>query len=48
LPHEAIRDQVGRGVELVVHLERMPDGHRRVVAVGEVVRVAGGVGVRTV
>ena len=46
LPHEAIREQVGRGIELVVHLARSPQGERRVVEVGEVVRAAGGVGVR--
>ena len=46
LPHEAIREQVRRGIELVVHLARSPQGKRRVVEVGEVVRAAGGVGVR--
>jgi pilus assembly protein CpaF len=46
LPHEAIREQVSRGIELVVHLARSPEGERRVVEVGEVVRAAGGVGVR--
>jgi len=46
LPHDAIRDQVGRGIEIVVHLVRAPDGRRRVVEVGEVVSDAGGVGVR--
>ena len=45
LPHDAIRDQVGRGIEIVVHLVRAPDGRRRVVEVGEVVSDAGGVGV---
>ncbi len=48
LPHDAIREQVRRGIELVVHLTRAADGARRVVAVGEVVAVAGGVGVREV
>jgi pilus assembly protein CpaF len=48
LPHEAIREQVHRGIDLVVHLARAVDGARRVVAVGEVVAVAGGVGVREV
>ena len=38
LPHEAIREQVRRGIELVVHLARSPQGERRVVEVGEVVR----------
>jgi pilus assembly protein CpaF len=46
LPHEAIREQVGRGIELVVHLSRGKDGSRRVVEVGEVVTALGGVGVR--
>jgi pilus assembly protein CpaF len=48
LPHEAIRQQVRRGIELVVHLVRAAEGARRVVAVGEVVVVAGGIGVREV
>jgi pilus assembly protein CpaF len=48
LPHEAIREQVRRGIELVVHLAREADGARRVIAVGEVTAVAGGVGVREV
>ncbi|HZA59355.1 MAG TPA: CpaF family protein [Solirubrobacterales bacterium] len=48
LPHEAIREQLGRGVDLVVHLARMGDGSRRVVEVAEVVRSAGSVGVREV
>jgi pilus assembly protein CpaF len=46
LPHEAIREQVRRGIELVVHLARSPQGERHVVEVGEVVQAAGGVGVR--
>jgi pilus assembly protein CpaF len=46
LPHDAIREQLGRGIELVVHLARLGDGSRRVVEVGEVVRAAGSVGVR--
>ena len=46
LPHEAIREQLGRGLDLVVHLARLGDGSRRVVEVGEVVRTAGSVGVR--
>ena len=48
LPHAAIRDQVRRGIELVVHLVRDCEGARRVVALGEVTTVAGGVGVREV
>jgi pilus assembly protein CpaF len=48
LPHEAIREQVRRGIQLVVHLARGADGARSVVAAGEVVSAAGGVGVREV
>ena len=48
LPHEAIREQVRRGIQLVVHLGRGPDGARRVVSAGEVVSAAGGVGVTEV
>jgi pilus assembly protein CpaF len=46
LPHDAIRDQLGRGLDLVIHLARLSDGSRRVVEVAEVVRTAGSVGVR--
>jgi pilus assembly protein CpaF len=46
LPHEAIREQLGRGVGIVVHMVRGADGARRVDAVSEVVRTAGAVGVR--
>src|SRR4051794_36136433 len=46
LPHEAIRDQVVAAIELVVHQRRTPDGRREVATVAEVVRRAGGVGVR--
>jgi pilus assembly protein CpaF len=46
LPHEAVREQLGRGLDLVVHLARHADGSRRVVELAEVVRSAGGVGVR--
>ena len=42
LPHAAIREQVADALDLVVHQARLPDGTRRVVAVAEVVRVAGG------
>jgi pilus assembly protein CpaF len=48
LPHEAIREQLGRGIDLGVHLARHSDGSRRVVEVSEVVRAAGSVGVREV
>jgi pilus assembly protein CpaF len=46
LPHQAIREQVRRGIELVVHLARSSQGERRVIEVGEVVPADGGVGVR--
>jgi pilus assembly protein CpaF len=46
LPHEAIAEQVQRGIDLVVHLERRRDGARRVVEIAEVVRAAGATAVR--
>lgn len=46
LPHDAIRDQVGAAIELVVHQRRMPDGRREIASVDEVVRRAGAVGTR--
>jgi len=36
LPHRAIREQIAAAVDLIVQLERMQDGSRRVVAVAEV------------
>ncbi len=48
LPHEAIAEQVQRGIDLVVHLERGRDGARRVTEIAEVVRAAGGTAVRSV
>jgi len=42
LPHAAIREQVAGAIDLVVHQARLADGSRRVVALAEVVRVAGG------
>jgi pilus assembly protein CpaF len=47
LPHEAIAEQVQRGVDLVVQVERRADGSRHVAEIAEVVRVAGATGVRT-
>ena len=41
IPHEAIREQLMRALDLVLHLERGRDGSRRAVALAEVVRVAG-------
>jgi pilus assembly protein CpaF len=46
LPHGAIAEQVQRGVDLVVHLERRSDGARRVTEIAEVVRAAGATAVR--
>ncbi len=46
LPHEAIREQLARGIDLIVHMSREDDGARRVTELSEVVRSAGGVGVR--
>jgi pilus assembly protein CpaF len=46
LPHAAIREQLGRGLDLVVHMARGPGGSRVVAEVGEVVRAVGGAGVR--
>jgi pilus assembly protein CpaF len=36
LPHEAIADQVRRGIDVVVHLERQADGSRRVCEIADV------------
>ena len=38
LPHEAIAEQVRRGIDLVVHLRRLPDGSRRVTEIAAVER----------
>ena len=46
LPHAAIAEQVQRGIDLVVHLQRRPDGSRVVTEIAEVVRAAGGTAVR--
>jgi pilus assembly protein CpaF len=46
LPHEAIRAQVADAFDLVVCQARAAGGQRRVVAVAEVVRVAGGAAAR--
>jgi pilus assembly protein CpaF len=48
LPHEAIREQVRRGIQLVVHLARARGGERHVVEVAEVLAPASGPGVRPV
>ena len=36
LPHAAVAEQVRRGVDLVVHIERRPDGARRVTEIAEI------------
>ncbi len=36
LPHEAVAEQVRRGIDLVVHLQRQTDGSRRVTEIAEV------------
>ena len=46
LPHEAVREQLARGIGLVVQMARTGDGARRVIEVAEVRRAAAGVGVR--
>jgi pilus assembly protein CpaF len=46
LPHDAVREQVASAISLVVHQARTASGARRIESVAEVVRVAGGVGVR--
>jgi pilus assembly protein CpaF len=47
LPHAAIREQVADALHLVVCQARTAEGTRLVTEVAEVVRVAGGAGVRT-
>jgi pilus assembly protein CpaF len=48
LPHEAISDQLARGLDLVAHMRRDADGRRRLVEIGAVVEVMGRAGVREV
>jgi pilus assembly protein CpaF len=36
LPHRAIREQIASAVDLIVHLERLPNGKRKIVKVTEV------------
>ena len=47
LPHAAVREQVADALHLVVCQTRRADGRRRITSVAEVVRVAGGPGVRS-
>jgi pilus assembly protein CpaF len=46
LPHGAVREQAASALDLIVHQSRLPDGSRAVESVTEVVRAAGGAGVR--
>ncbi len=48
LPHTAVREQVTSAVDVVVHQARRGDGSRAVESVTEVVRAAGGTGVREI
>jgi pilus assembly protein CpaF len=48
LPHAAVREQVADALDLVVCQARGADGSRRVTGVSEVVRVAGGAGLRDI
>jgi pilus assembly protein CpaF len=41
LPHRAIREQVASALDLIVQIERAPDGRRRVTSVTEVVGMEG-------
>jgi pilus assembly protein CpaF len=41
LPVKAIRQQVASALDLIVHLDRLPDGARRVMAITEVLRMEG-------
>jgi pilus assembly protein CpaF len=43
LPMKAIRNQVASALDLVVHLERLTDGSRKVVSISEVMRMEGDV-----
>jgi pilus assembly protein CpaF len=47
LPHRAIAEQVQRGLDLVVHLERCADGSRRVAEIAEVAKAAGATAARS-
>jgi len=48
LPHTAVAEQVQRGIDLVVQLERRADGGRVVAEIAEVVRAAGTTAVRAI
>ena len=46
LPHSVVAEQVSRGIDLVVHMGRGPEGSRLVLSAGRVDRVAGTIGVK--
>jgi pilus assembly protein CpaF len=46
LPHGAVREQAASALDLIVHQARLPNGSRAIESVTEVVRAAGGAGVR--
>jgi pilus assembly protein CpaF len=46
LPHAVVAEQVQRGIDLVVHVERRPGGARVVTEIAEVLRSAGATAVR--
>ena len=46
LPHSVVAEQVSRGIDLVVHMGRGPEGSRLVLSTGRVDRVAGAIGVK--
>jgi pilus assembly protein CpaF len=48
LPVTAIREQIADALDLIVHQSRLPDGHRRITAVTEVVRIASGPATRDI
>ncbi len=48
LPLDAVREQLQRGIDLIVHMERRVDGSRRVAEIAEVVRSAGATAARTI
>ena len=41
LPHKAIREQISSALDMIVHLDRMDDGSRKVTQVTEVLRMEG-------
>ena len=43
LPHRAIREQIAAAIDMIVQLERLRDGSRRVVAITEVQGMEGDV-----